>query len=52
VKLTDRRPAAPRPFEQVRPEVIERFLQQRREARIRQFVEELKSRARIEEAGP
>jgi len=49
VKITDRRPAAPRPFEEVRSEVRERLLQERRESRIRELVEQLKARASIEQ---
>lgn len=49
VKLTDRRPPAPKPFEEVRDTVRERFLADRREGHIRRLLEELKARAAIEE---
>jgi hypothetical protein len=52
VKLTDRRPATPRPFEQVRDEVVQRLVQQRREAAVRQLVQELQSAASIETVEP
>ena len=49
VKLTDRKPAVPRPFEEVREEVEQRWRDDRRAEKARLLVEQLKLGARIEE---
>ena len=49
IKLTDRKPAAPRPFEEVRDAVLEQMLAERRQEKTRQLVKELQARATIEE---
>lgn len=49
IKLTDRKPAAPRPFEEVRDLAREGCIEQHRQERARNLVDELKTRAVIEE---
>lgn len=52
VKLTGRKPTAPKPFEEVREDVRERLISQQREARVRELVQRLQAAAKIEEGGP
>ena len=49
IKLTDRKPATPRPFEEVRDAVLEQLLAERRQEKTRELVKELQARATIEE---
>ncbi len=49
IKLTDRKPATPRPFEEVRGEVREHLLAERRQEKTRQLVKELQAKATVEE---
>ena len=49
VKLTGRHPAAPKPFEEVSAAVRAEFLQERRQEQIRRCVDELRSKATIEQ---
>ena len=49
IKLTDRKPATPKPFEDVRDEVREHLLAERRQEKTRQLVRELQARATVEE---
>ena len=49
IKLTDRKPATPKPFEEVREAVREQMLAERRQEKTRQLVKELEARATIEE---
>jgi parvulin-like peptidyl-prolyl isomerase len=49
IKLTDRKPAEPRPFEEARPDVERMFIEQRRQRRAGELVERLKEQANIEE---
>lgn len=51
-KLTDRRPAVPKPFEEVRDLVKLRILEEHRDRRFNEFVEELKKTAKIEDTDP
>lgn len=48
VKVTDRKPAATVPFEQVAGQIVEYLLTQKKQERATQFVEDVKKRARIE----
>jgi hypothetical protein len=48
-QCTGRRPAVPKPFEEVREEVRQRLVAEDQQAKSRQLVEELKARAVIEE---
>jgi hypothetical protein len=52
VKLTERKPATPKPFDEVREQVREHFLQDRQQELTRKLVEELQSKATIEEESP
>lgn len=52
IKLTDRKPSVPRPFEEVRGEVEQRWRDDRRADKARQLVERLKAGATIEEIDP
>ena len=49
VKVTERKPAEPKPFDEVRDEVRLRYLQERRQERTRELVRELQAKAVIEE---
>lgn len=49
IKLTDRKPAAPRPFEEVRDEVRRQYVEGHRQDRAKKLVEELKAVAKVEE---
>lgn len=48
VKLTGRRPATPKPLDEVRDQVREDFLQERRQSRVKSFVDALRARAVVE----
>lgn len=48
-KVTDKKPAQPIPFEEVREQVREAVLQSRRDRRIREYIDGLKAKATIEE---
>lgn len=52
VKLTERKPAVPRPLEEIREAVREHLLQDRQQERTRQLVQELQARAVIEDEAP
>jgi parvulin-like peptidyl-prolyl isomerase len=52
VKLTERKPATPKPFEEVRDAVREHLLQDRQQDRTRQLVAELQAKAVIEDEVP
>jgi hypothetical protein len=52
VKLTERKPATPRPFDEVCEQVREHFLQDRQQEATRKFVEELQAKATIEDETP
>jgi len=49
ITVTERKPATPKPFEDVRPQVLELVLAERRQEKTRKLVEELQARATIEE---
>jgi parvulin-like peptidyl-prolyl isomerase len=49
IKLTERKPATPKPFDEVRDEVREHLTAERRQEKTRQLVKELQERATIEE---
>ena len=49
VKVTERKPATPKPFEEVRDAVREHLLQDRQQERTRQLVQDLQARAVIED---
>lgn len=51
-RVSDRRPAAPKPFEEVRELVLLRILEEHRDRRFNEFVEELKKTAKIEDTDP
>jgi parvulin-like peptidyl-prolyl isomerase len=48
VKSAERRPAVPKPLAEVRAQVREDFMQERRQSRVRAFVEALRARAVVE----
>lgn len=50
--VTGRRPSVPRPFEEVRDVVKERFLEEHRDKKFNAFLEELKATAKIEDTDP
>ena len=52
VRLTERKPATPRPFEEVRDAVRDHLLQDRQQERTRQLVQDLQARAVIEDEAP
>lgn len=52
ITVTDRRPAAPKPFDEVRDEVREHWRAQRRDERTRELVARLKAAAAVEEIDP
>jgi parvulin-like peptidyl-prolyl isomerase len=49
IKLTERKPATPRPFEEVQGAVREQMMAERKQEKTRQLVKELQARAKIEE---
>lgn len=49
IKLTERKPATPKPFDEVRDAVLEQMLSERKQERTRQLVKDLQARATIEE---
>ena len=49
ITVTERKPATPKPFDEVRPQVLELVLAERRQEKTRKLVEELQARATIEE---
>ena len=49
ITVTERKPATPKPFEEVREQVRELLLAERKQEKTRQLVEELKGRATIED---
>ena len=49
IKLTETKPATPRPFEEVRDAVREQMLAERKQEKTRQLVKELEARATIED---
>lgn len=51
-KLTDRRPAVPRPFDEVKDLVRQRIIEQHRDDKFNAFVEELKKAAKIVDTDP
>jgi hypothetical protein len=50
IQLTERKPATPKPFDQVRSEVREQLLAERKQEKTRELVKQLQSRATIEDA--
>lgn len=46
-KVLDRKPAVPKPFEEVKEEVRRQMLEEHRDAKFNQFVDDLKARAEI-----
>lgn len=51
-KLTERRPAVPKPFDEVKDQVKLRILEEHRDKRFNEFVDELKKTAKIEDTDP
>ena len=51
-QVTDRKPAVPKPFEEVRELVRLRILEEHRDRKFNEFVEELKKTAKIEDTDP
>ncbi|MFZ4763429.1 MAG: peptidylprolyl isomerase [Roseimicrobium sp.] len=51
-KLTDRKPAVPKPFEEVKDAVRQRIIEQHRDAKFNDFVEQLKTVADIQDTDP
>ena len=49
IKLTDRKPATPRPFEEVRNDVREQMFAERKQEKTKALVKDLQERAKIEE---
>jgi len=49
IQLTDRKPATPRPFEEVRETVREQLLAERKQEKTRELVKQLQERATIED---
>lgn len=52
VQVTERRPATPKPFEEAKGQVTEQYLNERRQEKVRLFVQDLRSRATIEGLEP
>ncbi len=50
--VTGRKPAVPRPFEEVKEDVKTRFLEEYRDKKFNAFLEELKATAKIEDTDP
>ncbi len=51
-KLTGRKPAVPKPFEEVRDQVRQRLIEEHRDGKFNEFVEQLKKSAKIEDTDP
>lgn len=51
-KLTGRKPAVPKPFEEVKDQVKQRLIEEHRDKKFNEFVEELKKSAKIEDTEP
>jgi parvulin-like peptidyl-prolyl isomerase len=51
-KLTGRKPAVPKPFEEVREQVKQRLIEEHRDRKFNEFVEQLKKSAKIEDTDP
>ena len=49
IQLTDRKPATPRPFEEVREAVREQLLAERKQEKTRELVKQLEARATVED---
>lgn len=49
VKLTGRQPSAPKPLDEIRETVLADFVQDRRQGKVRTYVEELRAKASIEQ---
>ena len=49
IKVTERKPATPKPFDEVRDAVREQILAERKQAKTKQLVKDLQGRATIEE---
>ena len=49
IKVTDRKPATPKPFDEVRDEVRRQFVEGQRQDRAKKLVEELKAVAKVED---
>lgn len=52
IVVTERKPAEPKPFDEVREEVRQHWRGQKRDARTRELVEKLKTTAKVEEIDP
>jgi parvulin-like peptidyl-prolyl isomerase len=52
VKVTERKPATPKPFDEVRDQLREHFLQDRQQENTRKLVESLQAKATIEDETP
>ena len=52
MKVTERKPATPKPFDEVREQVLADFLADRQQEKTRKLVEELQAKAVIEEETP
>ena len=52
VKVTERKPATPKPFDEVRDQVREHLVQDRQQENTRKLVEELQAKATIEDEAP
>lgn len=52
IKLTDRKPAAPKPFDEVREQALQRLTEERRQERTKELVRALQERAVIEDLEP
>jgi parvulin-like peptidyl-prolyl isomerase len=48
VKVAERRPAVPRPLDEVRAQAREAFIQERRQSRVKGFMDALRARAVVE----
>jgi parvulin-like peptidyl-prolyl isomerase len=51
-KLTDRKPAVPKPFDEVKDLVRQRMIEQHKDEKFNAFVEDLKKAAKIEDTDP
>ena len=49
VKLTERKPAMPKPFETVKDEVRQQYIEVQRQERAKKLVEQLQAQSKIEE---
>lgn len=52
VKVTERKPATPKPFDDVRDQVLDHLTQDRQQENTRKLVEELQAKATIEDEAP